>query len=96
MGARRVPKYLHDILDAGDSVVRLSADMSFEEYRANEAVRLAVERQFITMGEPLTQLDAQDPNTAAQVEHAREVIGFRNTKRDEVANVMGLVPNCHQ
>ena len=49
----RMAKHLYDVLDAGESVARLSAGMSFEEYLQNEAVRLAVERQFITIGRVL-------------------------------------------
>jgi uncharacterized protein with HEPN domain len=78
MRRHRTAKVLHDVLDAGESVARLTAGMSFDEYLHGEAVRLAVERQFITIGEALTQLDRADPAAVAQIEHAREIIGFRN------------------
>jgi len=71
-------KHLYDVLDAGESAARLSAGMSFEEYLQNEAVRLAVERQSITMGAALTQLHRLDPDIVAWIEHAGEIIGFRN------------------
>ena len=78
MRPRRTAKYLHDVLAAGESAMRLSTGMSFDEYLQDEAVRLAVERQFITIGEALTQLDRLDPDMVARIEHAREIIGFRN------------------
>lgn len=78
MRRHRASKLLHDILDASESVMRLVRGMSFDTYVGNEAVRLAVERQFITIGEALTQLSKTDPDMVARIDHARQIIGFRH------------------
>lgn len=51
--------------------MRLVEGMSFDTYVGSEAVRLAVERQFITIGEALTQLNRTDPDTVARIGSAR-------------------------
>ncbi len=74
----RVAKYLLDILEATEMAKRLAAGLSFEEYVRQDAVRLAVEREFITIGEALAQLQKLEPDVVAHISHVREIIGFRN------------------
>jgi uncharacterized protein with HEPN domain len=57
---------------------RLAGEISFEEYLENDAVRLAVERLFITIGEALAQAQKLDPEAIAEIGHVREIISFRN------------------
>ena len=71
-------KYVHDMIEAGGTALSLAKGMSFEEYQRHPSVPLAVERQFITIGEALAQLSRVDPDLADQIPQARRIIGFRN------------------
>jgi len=54
-------KYLFDIQQAADSVAAFCAGKTFEQYRADEILRAAVERKFGIIGEALARLAKDDP-----------------------------------
>ena len=47
----RDPKYLWDMLDAARTVLRMTAGVSYDEYRQNRMMQLAVERAIEIIGE---------------------------------------------
>jgi uncharacterized protein with HEPN domain len=49
--ARDLSAYLQDILEACNSIEDVMSGVSLEEYRSKRAVRSAVEREFIIIGE---------------------------------------------
>ena len=49
-------KYLFDIQQAANRIARFCEGKKFEDYRSDELLRSAVERQFEIMGEALSQL----------------------------------------
>jgi len=51
--ARDVSAYLQDVLDACNSIEDVMSGVSLDEYRSKRAVRSAVEREFIIIGEAL-------------------------------------------
>lgn len=50
----------------------------FSDYKADELLRAAVERQFEIVGEALTQLNKIDPAAAAALPDCKRIIAFRN------------------
>jgi uncharacterized protein with HEPN domain len=48
------------------------------EYAGDAILRSAVERQFITIGEALTQLLRLMPDLQARISNTRRIIAFRN------------------
>jgi uncharacterized protein with HEPN domain len=74
----KVEYRLLDIIDAGESIQRLTAGLSFDDYVSDEIRRLAVERQLITVGEALNVALQLDPVLRNQITEAREIVAFRN------------------
>ena len=71
-------KYLADIQGAAERIARVCHGKSFEQYRADEMLRSAVERQLSVLGEALSRLDKESPEVAARIPDHRKIIGFRN------------------
>lgn len=71
-------KYLFDIQQAADSIVAFCSGKRFEQYRADDLLRAAVERKFAIIGEALAKLDRDDPGTAALIPDRGKIIAFRN------------------
>jgi uncharacterized protein with HEPN domain len=71
-------KYLWDVQRAAERIVRFTAGKSFEDYRSDELLRSAVERQFEIIGEALNQLRKLDAPTAERIPHLAQIIAFRN------------------
>jgi len=71
-------KLVEDLRQAAEAVVRLVRNRTYAEYCADEAVRWAVERQFIVIGEALSQLGKRDPDLLRSIAEAPRVIAFRN------------------
>ncbi len=71
-------KYLFDIQQAADRIARFCEGKKFEDYRSDELLRSAVERQFEIMGEALSQLAKHDPEVAERIKDHRKIIAFRN------------------
>jgi uncharacterized protein with HEPN domain len=71
-------KYLFDIRQAAERVARFCDGKTFENYRNDELLRSAVERQFEIMGEALSQLARHDPSVAEKIHDYRKIIAFRN------------------
>lgn len=57
-------KYLWDAKVAADRVARFAKGRSFDDYRSDEMLRSAVERQFETIGEALSALRRVAPEVA--------------------------------
>lgn len=71
-------KYLFDIQQAADSVAVFCAGKRYEQYRADELLRAAVERKFGIIGEALARLAKGDPEVAAQIPEYARIVAFRN------------------
>ena len=71
-------KYLFDIQQAADRIARFCDGKQFGDYRDDELLRSAVERQFEIMGEALSQLAKHDADLAERIKDHRKIIAFRN------------------
>ena len=71
-------KYLFDVQQAANRIARFCEGKKFEDYRSDEVLRSAVERQFEIMGEALSQLAKHAPELAERIKDCRKIIAFRN------------------
>ncbi len=71
-------KYLLDILDAASDVAAFIGSMTFEEYHESKLVKAAVERKFEIIGEAMSRLRKELPETADQIREHEKIIAFRN------------------
>jgi uncharacterized protein with HEPN domain len=77
-GGRDPRAYLTDIGGAIRLVKLAVEGATFDRYQADPILRSAVERQFITIGEALSQLLRLEPDLANGISNARLIIAFRN------------------
>ena len=76
--ARDLSAYLQDILEACNSIEEVMSGVSLEEYRSKRAVRSAVERKFIIIGEALRRVSALDETLFSSISNSRAIVDFRN------------------
>lgn len=72
------PALLWDAREAARDIARFTLGKRFDDYVANDMLRSAVERQFMIVGEALSQLRKIDPDVAAQISDLRAAVGLRN------------------
>jgi len=76
---RRDPRaYLHDVIEAADSIARFVGDSDRIRYESDALLQAGVERKFTIIGEALSQLSKLYPDVAGRVARLREISGFRN------------------
>ena len=63
---------------AANLVQEFTRDMSLDEYQQSELRKSAVERQFIIIGEALSQLGRIDEASVASIDDHERIIAFRN------------------
>jgi uncharacterized protein with HEPN domain len=71
-------KHLWDAWRAAERVSRFTAGKSSEDYRADEVLRSAVERQLVIVGEALAALRRADPALAAEIPELPRAVAFRS------------------
>ncbi|MEO1001752.1 MAG: HepT-like ribonuclease domain-containing protein [Cyanobacteria bacterium J06638_7] len=76
--ARDLSAYFQDILEACNSIEDVMSGVSLEEYRSKRAVRSAVEREFIIIGEALRRVSALDETLLSSISNSRAIVDFRN------------------
>lgn len=76
--ARDVSAYLQDALEACTAIEDVMNGVSLEEYRNKRAVRSAVEREFIIIGEALRRVSALDERLFRSISNSRAIVDFRN------------------
>jgi uncharacterized protein with HEPN domain len=76
--ARDVTAYLQDVLEACTAIEDVMIGVSLEEYRTRRAVRSAVEREFIIIGEALRRVSALDEGLFRTISNSRAIVDFRN------------------
>ena len=75
---RSLASYLKDIEDAGEAIQRFTSGKSVDDYIEDDFLQSAVERKFTIIGEALAQIRHHFPSETNRVEHARQIIDFRN------------------
>jgi uncharacterized protein with HEPN domain len=93
-----VAKYLHDVAVACRLLQDFTADKSFVDFQGDALLRAGVEREFITIGEALSQAEILDPLAVQSITSLRQIIGFRNVLAHgyaviDQATVWGVVEN---
>jgi uncharacterized protein with HEPN domain len=73
-----VAKFLQDVEKACALVAEFTRGKSFEDFHSDALLRSAVERQFINVGEALTEARKLDATTIGTITGVRKIIGFRN------------------
>ncbi len=71
-------KYLVDILDAANDIAVFSEGMSYDEYQESKLVRAAIERKFEIIGEAMSRLSKESPETVGEIREFEKIIAFRN------------------
>ena len=75
---KEVRKYLHDILDAVNSIENFVGKIPFDGYLQNELLQAAVERKFEVIGEALNRIKQFDPEFLENIPEHNRIIGIRN------------------
>ncbi len=71
-------KLLEDIRDSAAFIREATQGKTLDDYRADRLLRQGVERTFEIIGEALNRLSKLDPEVAQRIEHAAQIVGFRN------------------
>ena len=79
--------FLADVVDAGNAILAAMNGIGLDDYNQSHLIRSSVEREFIIIGEALSQLARVDQALFAQVELAPEIISFRNKLTHETVKV---------
>ena len=79
--------FLMDIVEAADAIADAVRAIDLEEYCHNRLIRSSVEREFIIIGEALTQLSRVDAELFSRVSDAPRIISFRNKITHEYIKV---------
>ena len=69
--ARDLSAYLQDVIEACNSIEDVMSGVSLERYRNKRAVRSAVEREFIIIGEALRRDRTLDETLFSSIESLR-------------------------
>ena len=70
--------YLHDVCEACRQILTFTKGCSLEQYAADDLIKAAVERKFVTIGEALARLRRENPVAIEQISGHYRIIGFRN------------------
>ena len=73
-----IRKYMEDIRQASELLVRFTEGKRFEDYNSDPLLRSGVERQFEIAGEALNQLAQKDLAAAEKISDYRRIVAFRN------------------
>lgn len=84
---RETTAYLHDIIDACNSIASILSGISVEMYGILREKRSAVEREFIVIGEATSMLAKFSPERFNRLSDGRKAIGLRNILTHNYASV---------
>lgn len=84
---RSAVAYLSDIVEACDAIQDVLSGVDLPTYQKTRAIRSAVEREFITIGEAISVLGRVSPDVVDGISHARMIVGFRNVLTHDYAAV---------
>lgn len=71
-------KYLFDVQHAAALISRFCEGKTFDQYRADDLLKSGVERQFMIIGEALSQLAKVAPDVTERIAAFRQIVAFRN------------------
>lgn len=71
-------KYLYDIKSACDLIDQFISGKSLDDYKNDIMLQSAVERQFMVIGEALSQMLRKWPELNSSITNSKQIISFRN------------------
>ena len=71
-------KLCEDILQAINELEAFCHKKTIEDFRADRALQLVVERELEIIGEAMARLQREHPNLADQITDASKIVGLRN------------------
>ena len=74
----QIPKFLFDALDACKHVQEFTKGKTFDQYKADELLKSAIERKLEIIGEALNRDKQKDRDQLSKIREWRDVIAFRN------------------
>ncbi len=91
-----VLKYLFDVRPACRLIQDFARDKTLGDYEQSALLRSAIERQFIIIGEALSQSIRIEPTIEQKIGDSRRIVNFRNVivhgyAKVEPATVWGIV-----
>jgi len=75
---RKLPSYLLDLQAAIADIRAYTAAKDLRDYLSDSMMRAAVERKLTIVGEVLAQIRYHYPDTLTRINHAKQIIDFRN------------------
>ncbi|MCS5698889.1 DUF86 domain-containing protein [Cyanobium sp. FGCU-52] len=85
---KRDPRaFLSDVIDAARAIQMAVDGISLDDYRKSRLIRSSVEREFIIIGEALTQLSGREVGLFEQINQAPQIISFRNKLTHEYVTI---------
>ncbi len=78
MSLRNPKKYLYDIINCSEFVLKLTEGKTVDDYNNDRVFRSALERELQIIGEAMLQLDRMSPETVEKISEHRSIIGFRH------------------
>jgi uncharacterized protein with HEPN domain len=85
---KRDPRaFLSDVIEAGQAILQAVDAISLDDYCNSRLIRSSVEREFITIGEALTQLSQRYQSLFGEIEQGPQIISFRNKLTHEYINI---------
>ena len=76
---KRDPRaFLLDIQQAAEAIQAAVSGLTLEQCEQSRLIRSAVEREFIIIGEALTNLSRREPELFVRIAEAPQIISFRN------------------
>jgi len=79
--------FLIDVVEAADAILEAVNGIDFDDYCNSRLIRSSVEREFILIGESLTNLSPIKSDLFAKIENAPRIISFRNKLTHEYVKV---------
>ncbi|MDP9190537.1 MAG: DUF86 domain-containing protein [Acidobacteriota bacterium] len=73
-----VRERLRHVIEAGETILRGTAQKPFEDYAADRLFKYGVERAFTIIGEALREATKVQPDLATGITGYRRIIDFRN------------------
>lgn len=84
---RDTKAFLVDVIEAADAILAAVTGIDLDEYCNSRLIRSSVEREFIIIGEALTNLSRLNPELFSRIENAPRIISFRNKLTHEYVKV---------
>lgn len=74
----KLKKYLFDIRQACEKLTLFTSGKTIDDYKSDDLLRSAVERQFEIVGEALGQMGKAYPDSVTDISDYKRIIAFRN------------------